>query len=74
MDIEDFQAEVRWVAEAAGATFEGLDLLFMPSSGPVEIGYAYQERRPSRRVRSVRQNAVSADIFRASALLSQSRR
>ncbi|MDO4426026.1 MAG: hypothetical protein Q4D17_09715 [Planctomycetia bacterium] len=27
MDIEDFQAEVRWVAEAAGSTFEGFDFV-----------------------------------------------
>ena len=74
MDIEDFQAEVRWVAEAVGSTFEGFDFVVHTSGGPVEIGYAYQERRPSRRGRSVRQNAVSADIFRDSALLSQSRR
>jgi len=27
MDIEDFQAEVRWVAEAVGSTFEGFDFV-----------------------------------------------
>ena len=38
MDIEDFQAEVRWVAEAVGATFEGLDLLFIPRADQSKSG------------------------------------
>ena len=38
MDIEDFQAEVCWGAEAAGATFEGLDLLFIPRADQSKLG------------------------------------
>ena len=74
MDIEDLQAEVRWVAEAVGSTFEGFDFVVHTFERTSRNRVCVPGKEDVRRVRSVRQNAVSADIFRDSALLSQSKR